>query len=268
MNFELKLIILIGRYLPRLPHITALINRLLKPWYLRKNREEVIVDVLGFKMKLEPSECVDGGLLFYPHLYEHDEVNFLKKHLKPGDVFFDAGANIGFYSLIASKLVGTDGIVLAVEADPYNCVKLNFNLKLNNIVNVRVLNIGLSDKKETLRLGLNTIGNRGGNSFLSQNTEGVDVVCYPIAYLLDTYKISKISAAKFDIEGFEFRVLKNFFSEVDFRCYPNYVIIEHHPQGVVKAGGDTIELLKSKGYKTYGHYGDNYIMVLESRKLR
>jgi FkbM family methyltransferase len=262
MNFELKLIIFIGRHLPRIPHITGLINRLLKPWYLRKKREEVVVDVFDFKMKLNPAEGVDGGMLFYPHLYEPDEVDFLKKQLKSGDIFLDAGANIGFYSLIASKLVGNDGLVLAVEADPYNCEKLAFNSELNNLTNIRVLNLGLSDKRETLRLGLNTIGNRGTNSFLIDSPDGVDVACYPLDYVLKDSKIDKISVAKFDIEGFEFRVLKAFFYEVDSTFYPKSIIIEHHPEGTAKAGGDALELLKSKGYKIYAKHGYNYLMML------
>jgi FkbM family methyltransferase len=266
MNFELKLILFIGRHLPRIPHITAVVNRLLKPWYLRKKREEVVVDVLGFKMKLNPAECVDGGLLFYPHLYESYEVEFLKKHLKPGDVFLDAGANIGFYSLIASQLVGNNGIVLAVEADPYNCRKLSSNLKFNDIKNVRVLNIGISDQEETLRLGLNTTGNRGSNSFLSLSTDYVEVLCSPLLHVIETHKINKISAAKFDIEGFEFRVLGKFFSDANYNLYPTYIIIEHNPEWILKAGGDAIELLKSKGYRISGKFQDNFMMVLEQRQ--
>ncbi len=86
MDFELRLLLNITR---RFPKITGagFISNLLKRIYLRKRRDVVEVDVLGYRMKLEPGECVDGGLLFYPHLYEHREIAFLKQVLKSGDVF-------------------------------------------------------------------------------------------------------------------------------------------------------------------------------------
>ncbi|MBS4022569.1 MAG: hypothetical protein KGZ79_09115 [Dethiobacter sp.] len=79
-----------------------------------------IADVLGFKMKLCEAEFVDYQLLYQPHLYDPLETGFLKSMLKPGDMFLDIGAYIGFYSLLAYAAVGDGGKVLAVEADPYN----------------------------------------------------------------------------------------------------------------------------------------------------
>jgi len=250
MDFELKLMLKLTRRLPRVKGAGVLANAL-KRFYLRKSRESVDVDVLGFAMRLDPSECVDGGLLFYPHLYEHHEIAFLKKHLQKGDVFLDVGAHIGFYSLIASKAVGVEGRVLAIEADPYNYERLRLNLQLNNIRNVQALNIAVSDKRETLRLGTNRTGNRGGSSFLSTSPDGLDVECYPLSSVLKAHRIYEVRGAKFDIEGFEFRVLKQFFADVDQGLYPKFIIIEHHPEWVTKSGGDAIDLLISRGYHVH-----------------
>jgi FkbM family methyltransferase len=235
---------------------------LLKRFYLRERRDAVEADVLGFRMKLEPAECIDGGLLFYPHLYEHHEIAFLKRNLRSGDVFLDIGANIGFYSLIASPIVGNQGMVLAIEADPYNYQKLIMNLKVNNIENVQALNVGVSDKEEILRLGLNVTGNRGGNSFLSTSKHGIHVNCHPLSALLKNNHIEKIGGAKFDIEGFEFRVLDGFFNDADHSLYPNFIIIEQNPEFKEKAGGNAIDLLMGKGYHIERAGKLNCIMAL------
>lgn len=268
MDFELRLILKLTRRLPRVKGAGILANGL-KRLYLRKRRGLVDADVLGFKMRLDPSECIDGGLLFYPHLYEHHEIAFLKKHLHPGDVFLDVGAHIGFYSLIASKVVGTDGKVLAIEADPYNYERLWHHLRLNNIGHVQALNIGVSDQRETLRLGTNTTGNRGGSSFLSMSPAGLDVECYPLSSVLKAHRINEIRGAKFEIEGFEFRVLNQFFADVDRGLYPKFIIIEHHPEWVAKAGGNVIDLLISRGYhvqwapRWWSVSSLNYVLLLQ-----
>ncbi len=171
------------------------------------------------------------------------------------------GAHIGFYSLVASSIVGDQGKVIAIEADPYNYQKLIMNLKINNIKNVQALNIGVSGKEEILRLGINITGNRGGNSFFSKNKNGIYVNCYPLSTILKNNNINKICVAKFDIEGFEFRVLERFFNYVDHKLYPKFIIIEQHPEYRENAGGNAIELLINKGYHTKYSRKNNYIMV-------
>lgn len=56
----------------------------------------------------------------------------LVKHLRPGMVFYDLGANIGFFSLLAAKLVGPSGVVVAFEPDPEIAARLRENASRNN----------------------------------------------------------------------------------------------------------------------------------------
>jgi len=80
-------------------------------------------------------------------LYDYREVRFLYEHLREGDVFLDVGANIGFYSLVASRWVGFSGKMIAIEALPYNCDGLRKNIDLNDICNIQVVNAGVADEK-------------------------------------------------------------------------------------------------------------------------
>lgn len=63
----------------------------------------------------------------------------IRKTLAPGMTFVDAGANIGYFSLLASQIVGPDGRVFAVEPDPVNEAVLRANLWRNGCDNVTVL---------------------------------------------------------------------------------------------------------------------------------
>ena len=118
-------------------------------------------------MELDPNENVNAAILFYPHLYDWQELEFIRKNLPRGGKFIDAGAYIGWYSLIASKIVGPEGEVIAIEADPYNAERLRRNIELNNIKNIRLFQVGLSDRHEKLRLHQNLKGNRGRNTFVN-----------------------------------------------------------------------------------------------------
>jgi FkbM family methyltransferase len=234
----------------RLPHIrgSGRLSSVMERIYNRKKRSDTTADVLGFKMVLDSADCLERQFLFCPHLYDWKEINYLRKHLKPGTTFLDAGANVGFYSLIASGLVGETGAVLSVEADPYNASRLKANLEVNNMRNVRIANFGLSDRTEMLRLGRDTSGNRGGNSFLSNSPEGVTVQCHTLTDILLSEGIQKVDGAKMDIEGFEFKVLQRFFADGNSKVWPGFLIIEINPSFDKKTNGDTLALLARNGY--------------------
>jgi FkbM family methyltransferase len=55
----------------------------------------------------------------------------LEQHLRPGMIFYDVGANIGFFSLLVARLVGKEGRVVAFEADPEIAARLRENVARN-----------------------------------------------------------------------------------------------------------------------------------------
>jgi hypothetical protein len=60
-----------------------------------------------------------SSLVFYTKLPDWDEMNFLLRVLRPGDGFVDIGANVGFYTLLASARCSSD-CIWAAEALPRN----------------------------------------------------------------------------------------------------------------------------------------------------
>jgi FkbM family methyltransferase len=73
--------------------------------------------------------------------------------LSPGDVFYDLGANVGFFTLLAARLVGRTGTVIAFEPDPRNAEALRSN-SLNGLANVGVIELGVSDQVCTRRFAI------------------------------------------------------------------------------------------------------------------
>lgn len=248
MDMELRLIRRISKSLPPIPHATALVNRVLKPLYLRKKRLPTVCTNQGVLLELDPHEAVDSAILFQPVHYDREEIEFLKANLGRGGTFVDVGANVGIYSLVAAHQAGAT--VLSIEADPHNFGKLMRNIELNGFTNCMAVNEGVSDKEEVLNLALNLDGNRGNQSFLDKGRAGpkVPVRCRPLVRILAEAGVSSITGLKIDIEGFEYRVLHAFFQQASPAVHPSFIIIEYFPKRAGIEGGDCLMLLSRHGY--------------------
>src|SRR5258706_10400497 len=154
MDKELTLLMTLSRALPRVRGAGRIAVAMQKI-YQRKKRESLVAPVFDFQMRLNPNELVDSGFLFYPQLYDRRELALLRRELQSGDIFLDVGANIGFYSLVASPFVGPSGRVISIEADPEIFGILKENMALNGYGNIEPLCVGISAHRETLRLGIN-----------------------------------------------------------------------------------------------------------------
>lgn len=78
----------------------------------------------------------------------------LTQLLRPGNVFYDVGANVGFYTILASKLIGPNGHVYAFEPVPSNVLAINHNLKLSHADNVTVIPCAVTDSPGVLAITL------------------------------------------------------------------------------------------------------------------
>lgn len=260
LDRELRFWLAFTRRLPKLRGAGWLGNLVAK-WYNRKSRRAVIVDVGGIQAELDPGENVDAALLFFPHLYDYKEIAFLRQHLKAGDQFVDVGAHLGFYSLVAAQIVHVCGRVLAIEADPFIHTRLVRNIELNSFQHIETVNVGASNQVETLLLGLNTGGNRAGSSFLLKRPQFLEVPCLPLAEILHRSGMARVDGMKLDIEGFEYRVMKQYFSEVDTSLYPRFLIVEHIWRDSAEAGGNVVRLLEEVGYRSEGATAYNTLLV-------
>jgi FkbM family methyltransferase len=259
---ELSFYLAMTRRLPPVPGV-ARITHLVRKFFLRKPRLPIVGDLFGARVVLDPNDWLEGQFIFNPQTYEHAEIRYVQRTLREGDLFLDAGAHIGFFSLAARQAVGRTGRVIAIDANPAMCARFQITIEDNALANIQVINRGLSDRRESLELKLHP-ENRGASSFLSefQGGEAVRIPCSPLIDVLGELAVTRIAGAKFDLEGFEFRVLDHFLKNAAKTAWPDFIIAEHYPAWNQRAGGDLIQLLLSHGYRVVWHprRKPNYIL--------
>lgn len=245
----------LGRMMPNIPKIHAFPNRILYPIHRALRLPGGTSDVLGAKMILDPNECVDRWLWFMPHLYDRAELSFAMRHFPLNGIFIDAGANIGFWSLIiASHFPQAE--IFSIEANPDTLELLQKNIELNGLKNITVVRYGLSDTQGELPLYCSDSGNRGGDSFIRKNC--VRKINVPVLSLQDVCKkfdINSIDFLKMDIEGMEPKVLSAFFEKAPQLLWPIYICIEfvHSP--------DIMDMLVLHGYSKILQSRENTIFA-------
>ena len=134
--------------------------------------------------------------------YEWELQKRMAKEVKPGTTFYDIGANVGFYSLLAAKLVGS-GSVYAIEPLAANVAYLRRHLELNRVGNVEVMEMAISDEVGKLAFeseGTRAMGRLGtaGSALVEGST---------LASLLEEGRMAPPDCIKMDIEGAEYRAL-------------------------------------------------------------
>ena len=78
--------------------------------------------------------------------YEQEKSRLFADGIRPGDVVYDVGANVGYYTLLAASAVGEQGRVIAFEPLPENLAFLRRHLSMNHLQNVEVFAAAVSDR--------------------------------------------------------------------------------------------------------------------------
>jgi FkbM family methyltransferase len=144
----------------------------------------------------------------------HEDVIIEYFRPKEGDIVIDIGAHIGLYTIIASKRVGANGKVVAIEANRSNFEMLNRNIKVNQLTNIISLNNAVYSKETKLKLYLpgEELGHTTYNTVMSDRAKNedkfVEVSANTLDYLLQLKEITDVNWVKIDVEGAEFEVLK------------------------------------------------------------
>jgi FkbM family methyltransferase len=146
--------------------------------------------------------------LYFFGAWEPAISGWVTRTLRSGDGFIDVGANIGYYSLLASRIVGEQGKVVAVEASPTIHAILVRHVKLNKRDNVRTVNGAASAKRGIVKLFLGTPDNIGKTSTIAREGESINVQALPLFEILGEDEILRARIIKIDVEGAELQVLR------------------------------------------------------------
>lgn len=172
--------------------------------------------------------------------YESEKQQVIASLLNPGDCFLDIGANAGFYTLLAARLVGPTGRVIAFEPLPQNQQKLERHLALNQLTNVTVINAAVCDQDGRAAFQIGAADECGGLAITG--TLEVDTVS-----LDGMWKASQLRSPrliKIDVEGAEGRVLLG--AEALIRATKPVILLAGHGTATQRA---CESILADFGYK-------------------
>lgn len=155
----------------------------------------------------------EGGMIYYYGFWEANLTNFLINFLKDGNVFFDIGAHVGYYSILASDLVGEKGHVYSFEPTPRTFASLSENASHKK--NISVYNNAILNKETTIDFfdygpkysAFNTFEKRTGEEIFFK--EDVLKISVKTVSLDDFCKKNAITPTfiKIDAEGSEYLIL-------------------------------------------------------------
>lgn len=136
-------------------------------------------------------------------IYEPLVTELFKREIKKGDVVLDIGAHIGYYTLLAAKLVGEKGKVFAFEPDPTNFGLLKRNVKTNGYKNVILVQKAISNKTEKIKLYLSK--DNLGDHRIYNSHDGRQSIEIEAIRLDDYFKNHEegVDFIKMDIQGAE-----------------------------------------------------------------
>ena len=197
--------------------------------------------------------------IFLCGVWESGLTELMLALLGPGDCFIDVGANIGYHSLLAAKLVGPNGSVIAVEPAPHIRENFEHNLALNPklaaLHNITLLPYCASNQVGNAMLSGLPEGN-SGETTLRQLSEGAVTTMVETRTLDDMLAetdLSRCPLAKMDIEGAEYLAVSGM--EQTLARYPEISLMLEVDDRYLADLGHSADMLfhwfESRGYQAY-----------------
>lgn len=192
---------------------------------IRLINKKVIVPWVGDSKFITGSGETGITVNIYAGFTEYEDMLFLLHALQPTETFVDVGANIGAYTILASKVVQSHSI--AFEPLPETADRLKDQIHVNRIESiVDVRNMGVGDKKGALFFtNNNDTVNKVSLTGESENTTRVEVGTLDTELAEDVQYFLKI-----DVEGFEYNVLEGA-SKILSSANVSAIIIELNDSG-------------------------------------
>ena len=223
------------------------------------------------KIEIYPNTFMQIGLVDYLHrcvaidgVWDEKVLHVLTTRLREGHTFYDVGANTGYFSLIASRLVGDSGRVVSFEPSLRALSQLTGNIIDNKLVNILLLSIAAGPQDKLAELLQSSEGNIGMTTLCDhlgyRNVEHVPV--FQIDKITESLGLSP-SMVKIDVEGYEFEALKGMAKTlVNHRPV---VLMEVSRQWLAKQGEAPVDIynfMQDHGYNAFAVRLDNGINMV------
>ncbi|HEX3088127.1 MAG TPA: FkbM family methyltransferase [Ilumatobacteraceae bacterium] len=220
------------------------------PFSVRLSPNDVAyVSVGGIEVALDKADRSVSAPIIADGFWEPHVEHVLRQFLTPGSNFVDIGANVGWHTALASSLVGSDGLVYAIEPNPDNARLIAHTIERNKLTNVRLLPVALGESAGFAAFR-SAIGSNGG--FLDQGeskTIDPNVTIVPTVRF-DDLDMPGVDVIKIDVEGAEPIALRGASATIA-RDHP-VIIFEFSCEMTERVGGvaprDHLKMFESLGY--------------------
>ena len=221
-----------------------------KTRYYRSFRSGAHRTRYGFSMNIQSDQQIDR-VIYYWGCWEPNETDIIRKLLRPGYTFVDVGANDGYFSLLASSLVGESGKVIALEPTPDIAAELRANIHLNGFKNISVLERAASDVTGELTLTTPLGAGSGMTTFRSVAGRSWRVKADRLDVLLSDSPPPNV--VEVDVEGAELKVLRGMEGLLKGEDAPHILceVTASFLEEVGDSAGALYSLMEQLGYRTF-----------------
>ncbi len=233
-----------GTGIGKIPGVYAIHGFLFQ--FLWPNRN--IIEIQGSKMYVNPDKLPKSfKKTFQSYIisssWEELTTEMFKKVVKEGDIVVDLGANLGYFTLLAAKLVGPKGKVYAFEPEPINYSLLLQNIALNGYDNVVPVPKAVSNVTGKVRFFLDK-KDTGAHTIYQPSDKGDFIEVESV--VLDEFfkdKNHPINVIKMDIEGAEMAALSGM-NRIIRENENLKMFVEFYFHGIVRSGGSPQEFIR------------------------
>lgn len=189
----------------------------------------------GCVVALNPNDPVVSGALMLG-AYEKAETRLFRTACRPGMIVLDVGANVGYYTALAMRALGPDGVIIAMEPDPDSFSYLQKTVAANGNARVTCVPMAAAGESGEATLFISR-HNRGDNRLYANEfgTESLTVQTVTVDDLLKGLGIDKVNLVKIDVQGFEGHVLGGMQATLAHSS-PLIIMMEFWPHGLRSAG--------------------------------
>ena len=228
-------------------------ERLCLPYVSWRDEDYLCKTRFGCRLYANPLQFVENRILFFG-VWEPEITALFRRLVRPGDVVLDVGANVGYYTLLASRLVGPEGRVYAVEPSASIRARLARNLEMNRAANVRVLPYAAWNEEGAATFYI-AGGDRGNSSLRKLEDAAACETVRRIALdeVIEPEDAGRVRLVKIDVEGAEFQALQGLTALLRANRHLS-ILSEVSPELMVQLGGSAADMfrwLAGHGFRPY-----------------